>query len=142
MHAWHWWATAAVALVVAEIFVPGFFLACFAIGCLLASALAFMRIGPEIQIVAFCVGTFAAFLAVRPLMLKLGRATPKRMNAGALVGKLGVVSEAIVPPMNQGRALVEGEDWWAVSADETPIDQGQRVRVLQVDGAKVVVEPS
>jgi membrane protein implicated in regulation of membrane protease activity len=58
----------------------------------------------------------------------------------ALVGRIGVVSEAIEPGTGRGRVLVEGEDWRGTSLDERVLPAGTKVSVIQVDGTQLVVE--
>jgi membrane-bound serine protease (ClpP class) len=55
-----------------------------------------------------------------------------------LLGEEGVVTIA-VPRGGEGMIRVHGELWRASSRDE--IQVGTRVRVLQVDGLKLEVEP-
>ena len=143
MEAWHLWAIAALSLSILEVFtsVSGFLLVCFALGCLVSSAVAFLGLGLEGQFLLFSVTSIAAIFGLRPLFqsrFARGRHDVKT-NVDALVGKIGVVSERIEQHPQGGRALVEGEDWWAVSQDDAIVEAGQRVKVIQVDGSKLVV---
>ena len=58
----------------------------------------------------------------------------------ALLGKRGVVLERIDPVSRQGRVKVDGEDWRGASVDDTPIEVGARITVIQVDGTTLMVE--
>ena len=51
-----------------------------------------------------------------------------------------MVSERIDPSKNKGRVIVWGEDWRALSIDETTIEVGQKITVVRVDGAKLLVK--
>jgi membrane protein implicated in regulation of membrane protease activity len=42
---WHWWAGLALLMMIAEIFLPGFFLFCLGIGCIAASITASLGFG-------------------------------------------------------------------------------------------------
>jgi membrane-bound serine protease (ClpP class) len=64
-----------------------------------------------------------------------GRATTGREG---LIGEIGVVQMAITPEL-PGRIFVHGESWRAGS--EVPITVGVRVRVTEVRGLEVEVEP-
>jgi membrane protein implicated in regulation of membrane protease activity len=144
VEAWHLWAIAALSLSILEVFtaVSGFLLVCFALGCLVSAAVAFLGLGLEVQFLLFSVTSIAAIFGLRPLFqsrFARGRHAVKT-NVDALVGKIGVVSERIEQHPQGGRALVEGEDWWAVSQDDAIVEAGQRVKVIQVDGSKLVVE--
>jgi membrane protein implicated in regulation of membrane protease activity len=122
--------------------VSGFLLLCFALGCLVSAGGAFLGLGLAGQFLLFSVTSIATIYGLRPVF-RSGFARGHhdvKTNVDALVGKIGVVSERIAQHPLGGRALVEGEDWWAVSQDDHPVEPGQRVKVIQVDGSKLVVE--
>jgi membrane-bound serine protease (ClpP class) len=52
------------------------------------------------------------------------------MGPEGLVGQLGVVRTPIAP---EGQVFVRGEIWRAVS-DDGPIPEGEKVRIVKVDG--------
>jgi membrane-bound serine protease (ClpP class) len=55
----------------------------------------------------------------------------------ALIGLIGVARTGIGP---QGVVRVHNEDWKAIT-DGGPIDAGQTVRVMRVEGVTVIVRP-
>jgi len=59
-------------------------------------------------------------------------------NVEALIGKKGIVIEDIIPHQKVGRIKIEGEDWMAISVDQE-ITEGTLVKILGVDGAKLIV---
>lgn len=145
MEAWHLWTIAALSLSILEVFtaVSGFLLLCFALACLVSAGVAFLGVGLEVQFLLFSMASIAAIFGLRPFFRsRFARGSHEvKTNVGALVGKVGMVSERIEPHPQGGRALVEGEDWWAVSQDDAIVEPGQRVKVVQVDGSKLVVSP-
>lgn len=143
MQDWHGWIIAALLLFIAELFVPGFWLACVAIGALVAGIVALLPIGLPLQVVTFAVGTMASFIGVRPFLVRhfqLGAGHGVRTNVDALLGKVGLVSERIDPATHRGRVIVDGEDWRGASVDNTVLEPGTHVMVIQVDGTTLVVE--
>lgn len=142
MENWHIWVIVAMGLFIAEIFTPGFVLACLGIGCLASGLVSFYHASAQIQILTFSVTTLAVFVVVRPFFYKyLYSTAPKiRTNVDALVGKAGFVSERIEPKVNRGRVLVEGEDWKGVAIDETIIEVDTRVTIVKVEGTRVFVK--
>ena len=99
--------------------------------------------GLALQTIAFTATSVASMIGLRPLMLRrfqLGPGGGVRMGVDALLGKRGVVLERIDPVSRLGRVKVEGEDWRGVSVDDTPIEAGARITVIQVDGTTLVVE--
>ncbi|MGM0494954.1 MAG: NfeD family protein [Armatimonadota bacterium] len=88
---------------------------------------------------------WAAFAASTAILLYLGRPLARRFqqqkltpsNVDALVGQEGIVLETIDPVGNTGRVRI-GSEQWRARADEQ-IEAGERVCVLGVEGATVVV---
>jgi membrane-bound serine protease (ClpP class) len=83
--------------------------------------------------------TVAVTAGVFLFMIAAGiRALRARSIVGvpALVGQLGVAREALAP---EGQVQVQGELWRAVVRG-TPVEQGTRVRVLDVKGLTLTVE--
>ena len=64
-----------------------------------------------------------------------------RSNVYALIGKEGVVVEDIRPGERWGLVKVEKEDWSAVSRGNEVIPRGSPVKVLDIEGVKLIVEP-
>ena len=145
MEDWLIWFLAGIVLVVAEMFTAaGFWLVSLAVGCAAAGLLGLVPfVGLAVQTIAFAGVSLASMIGLRPLMLRrfqLGPGAGVRTGVDALLGKRGVVLERIDPVSRQGRVKVEGEDWRGVSVDDTPIEVGARVTVIQVDGTTLVVE--
>lgn len=63
-----WWLIVGLALFVVELLTPGFVVACFGVGALLASLIALFGGGLFWQVFAFSVGSIAALLLLRPLL--------------------------------------------------------------------------
>jgi membrane protein implicated in regulation of membrane protease activity len=141
---WLIWFLAAIVLIVAEMFTPGFWLACLAVGCVAAGLVGLIPFaGLTLETVAFAATSLASMIGLRPVMLRrfqLGPGAGVRTGVDALLGKRGVVLERLDPVSRQGRVKVEGEDWRGASVDDTPIEVGARITVIQVDGTTLVVE--
>lgn len=142
MEVWHIWVIAAIVLLIAEIFTPGFLLACFGVGCLASGLVSFLGMGFEIQIATFCASALAVFFGIRPFLLKYFYSSADKIetNVDALIGKTGLVSERIDPRTNKGRVIIGGEDWRGVSIDETVIEVGEKITVVRVEGTKLFVK--
>jgi len=139
---WHIWTILGLIIVIGEVFTAGFVLACFAIGCIVAAALAYWQLGIPWQLVGFSAASLAAFFGVRPFALKhMSSGEPLKTNVDAMIGRGGVVSERLDPATGKGRVLVDGEDWWGVTDSARAVEAGERVVVVKVDGTKLIVEP-
>ena len=145
MSGWQIWTVAGVLLLVAEMFAPGFWLACVAIGCFAAGLVGLTPVGLTGQVIAFAASTLASLVGIRPFLrrhFRLEPGTGVRTNVDALLGKTGVVTERIDAGRGgrAGRVIVEGENWRGASVDGAVLEPGTRVMVVQVDGTTLMVE--
>lgn len=91
---------------------------------------------------------WAAFVVSSSILLYLGRPLVRRFqdqelvpsNVDSVVGRHGIVLQAIDPLTNTGRVRI-GSDEWRARAEER-IEAGERVRVLAIEGATAVVGAS
>lgn len=142
---WRWiWLVATVVLAVGEIAVPGtFFMISFAIGAALAAAVAFLGAGLPLQWLCFVAGSGVALALLVPLGRRLNRTTGEAgVGATRWEGRVGVVLGPIpAGPHETGLVRVEREEWRAESVDGRAVDAGTTVRVLRVDGTRLIVDP-
>jgi len=140
---WHIWVIVGVVLLIAEIFTPGFVLACFGVACLVAAIFAAFDVGLTLEVIVFCIASVIAFFTVRPLFVKrFYRSDDEaaKTNVDALAGKEGMVAERIDPSLNVGRVVLGGDNWRAVSADGGVIERSEKVEVVRVEGTKLFVK--
>lgn len=144
MEDWLIWFVAAIGLVLAEMFTPGFWLACLAVGAAAAGVAALVPgLGAAVQGITFAVGSLLSMVGLRPQLLRYFQLTAGsgvRTGVDALLGKTGVVTERIEPLSGLGRVKVDGEDWRGMSSDATVIEPGTLVMIVQVDGTTLMVE--
>ena len=144
MSAWQIWTLLGVLLLVAEMFTPGFWLACLAIGAFAAGLVGLLPgVGATVEVIVGSVTSLASMVGLRPMLMRrfrIGSATELRTNVEALLGKTGVVTERIEGGARQGRLVVEGENWRGASVDKGILEPGTRVMVVQVDGTTLLVE--
>ena len=92
-----------------------------------------------LQIVVFFVVSILLLILLLPMAKKRLKSKVVATNADALVGKVCKVTEAI-DPMDGGRIKVGDVTWSAHSPREETIPVGARVKILQIQGTKVIVE--
>ncbi len=138
---WQLWMIAAVVFFILEIFAPSFFMACIAIGCLAGSLTALLGGGTIAQLLFFSLATLASFVGVRPFMKKYfyKKNEHVRTNVDSLVGRTARVSERI-DGANGGRVVVDGDDWKAISLDNSTIEKGEQVEITKVDSVILTVK--
>lgn len=141
---WRWiWLGAAVLFGIGEMATPGaFFLAPFAIGAIVASALAFADVGLSGEWAGFVGISVATFAALRPFARRLDReGGSDGVGSRRLIGKQGTVLEAIEPGV-LGLVRIDREEWRAESSDRSAVPAGALVLITQVEGTRVIVTPN
>jgi membrane protein implicated in regulation of membrane protease activity len=139
---WHIWIIVAVLLFIIENFAPTFIASCIAIGCISSGIFAYFNFGIKIQLIAFSIGALTSFFGVRPFMLKYVHKKSEHIktNVDALVGKVGTVIVTIDGSQNQGRVIVEGDDWRADTENNEIIKVGEKVEVLKIHSTILIVK--
>ncbi len=141
---WRWiWLGAAVLFGLGEMATPGaFFLAPFAIGAVVAAILAFADVPLAGEWAAFVGISIASFAALRPLARRLDRhGGSDGVGSRRLIGRNGIVLKEI-KPVELGLVRVDQEEWRAESTDRSPIPEGAAVRIVDVEGTRVLVAPT
>jgi membrane protein implicated in regulation of membrane protease activity len=136
----HWfWLALGLLLGAAEMLIPGVFLIWLAGAALITGALAFLLpVGVPLQVVVFAVlSIVAVFTAKRYLRDNpIEPADPDMNKRGARMrGQTGKVTQAIED--GSGRVHI-GDTEWIAKGPDVPV--GTRVRVVDADGAALVVE--
>ena len=77
-------------------------------------------------------------LVVRPIASRYLRGNTIATNADRCIGEFGVVVKPIMAD-EWGEVKVNGSLWHAISVDGTPIEKAARVKVIAIEGAKLLV---
>lgn len=140
-----WLAVAAVLGVSEMASGSSFWLAPFAVAAIPASVVSFLGAPVPVGFLLFLIGSVACFLAMRPLANRLDVEVPHIPGIGAnrLVGHEAVTVEEIPYGTDtQGMIKAGGETWNAVTDHDIAIPVGTSVRITEVRGTRVVVEPA
>ena len=143
---WVWLGTALLFALVELAFAGGTFLLLpWAASAFIAAILAFYDVPIEIQWGVFVGGGAVLFFALYRWARKFVNDAPNTPGVGAerLVGLTGIVVAAIqIDDVDRrGRVRIGSEEWGAISDADVVIDEGAKVRVLDMRGTRVVVEP-
>ncbi len=131
------WLGFFIAAVIFEFLTVDFVSIWFAIAAIPSFILAILEQSPFIQIIVFVVIATVLLLFTRPAMMKYIKTNEIKTNVDSVVGTTGVVTKDITPD-SIGRIKIRGADWSAIAKETIRVDE--RVRVLDVEGVKVVVE--
>jgi membrane protein implicated in regulation of membrane protease activity len=136
---WALWLIAAAGLTAGEVATLGFFLGPLALAAVLASLVALVGLGVELQVAAFVVASVASLLLIRPIARRHLR-TPAQLRTGtaALVGQRALVLERV--DGYGGSVKIGGEVWTARAFDEDQVlEPGTQADVLKIEGATALV---
>ena len=135
---WLWFGLAAV-FIIGEIFTEGFFLLWFGVGAAISGVLALLGVGAAIQWAVFVVVSGVLLAVSRRFADRFTHAQPPGIGADRLIGRRGIVLEAIDNIQNVGKVRIDKEEWRAESVDESGIKSGARIEVVRLDGTHAVV---
>jgi membrane-bound serine protease (ClpP class) len=130
---------AAVVLFVVEVFAPtGGLVGLLGIAALVAAGITLDVPWPVIAVVVVAIAAFGLLFGRKVWSAQ----KQERVMTGweELVGDVGVVRQALAPA---GEVFIQGALWRAqVEEGAEPVEAGQRVRVREVEGLTLVVEPA
>ena len=135
------WFVAAAVLAIGEMMTAGFFLLPFAIGAAAAALLALAGVAVPIQLISFAVVSLLALYLIQ----KFARADTQgeliAVGGARYTGALAIVTETVDRRAGDGFVRMGTETWRATSLNDDLIPAGVEVRVIEVTGVRLVVEP-
>lgn len=134
------WAAAIIVFGVLEAVTVGLVSIWFVIGAVAGLIAAVCGAPVYLQVAIFIVVSVLALVITRPLVKK--HVTPKIVatNADRVIGKKGTVKETVDNSKGVGLISVGGQVWSARSSDEGIIESGEKVEVISIEGAKVIIK--
>lgn len=111
----------------------------FAAGSLAAMVVSLLGGAAWLQVLVFFTVSIVLLSLLWPVAKKRFKPKLVATNADALIGRICIVTEAI-DPLEGGRVKLGDVTWSARTEGENEIPAGKRVKVLKIQGAKVIVE--
>ena len=136
------WLALLIIFAVAEAATVGLTSVWFAIGSLGALVCALAGGNIWLQLGIFIVLSLVCLVALRPLAKKYLNTRVEPTNADRVIGQEARVTQDIDNIQGTGAVTIGGVTWTARSEHDTPIPAGAMVRVLRIEGVKVIVEKS
>lgn len=136
---WKIWLVISGICLIIESFTLGFFVFWFSIGAIFALITSLFTTNIIIQSTVFVITSTLLLLLTKPLIKKFVK-TPKTKptNVYSIIGKEGIVLEAIDSINGTGKVKVNGELWSAIS--DSNIEKDEKIKVISVNGVKLKVE--
>ena len=140
---WWTWVVGGIALILAELAIPSFFIVWFGLGAILVGLL--MLALPSLSLTAQLAVWTVASLAMVVLWFRVFKRSFYRTRIGTadggVIGEIGVLVSAVAPfergKVRFQRPLLGSEEW--VCLADAAIAAGERVRVVAVEGSYLKV---
>ena len=134
------WTIVMVLMALIEAATPQLVTIWFALGALIALLASVLHAPFWLQMLLFVVVSVAALICTRPLAKKYLKPLKTPTNADRVIGKTGVVQDAIDNAKAVGTVKVDGSLWSARSVTDEQIAAGTNVTVLRIEGVKLIVQ--
>lgn len=135
------WLIITVAMSVIELMTMGLVTIWFAAGAVVALLLSLIGVPMWLQIAAFLVVSVVVLILVRPIAMTHFNNRLKKTNIDAIIGRKLIAKTDIDNLHGTGKVDMDGSTWLAASSiDNIVIKAGEEVKVVEVRGAKLIVE--
>lgn len=132
------WLAVAVIFGIGEMFTAGLTLIWFSFGALATMFLTTYVESIPMQVLIFGVSSSIMLFIATKVIVKKDESYVSNTNIDALIGKYAIV-EKDVSNVVYGIVNLEGEKWTAVSEKEETYKKGEKVKVVRIEGVKLVV---
>ncbi len=137
---WQVWLIICGVCLILEMITHGFLIFWFGIGAIFAMLASFFTDNIIIQTTIFILSSTALLFATKPLIKKfVNKEKDIQTNAFSAVGKIAIVTEEINHRKEKGLVRLNGELWSASSNDESIIEKGSDVKILEIQGVRLIV---
>lgn len=109
----------------------------FAVAAIPSFIFALLGFSWVIQFISFTIVSIVLLLFTRPVIMKYLKTNEIKTNVDAVIGSTGIVISEI-QTNSIGRVKVKNLEWSAISKESIKV--GETVRVLDIEGVKLIVE--
>lgn len=135
------WIAAAVVFAVIEAATAQILTLWFCIGSIGAIIAYALGASLTVQIIVFVAVSLLTLLIARPYLRRFMETKKQPTNLDMCVGQDALVTERISNLDGTGQAKIRGVVWTARSSDDSVIEPGEKVKVLAIEGVKLIVAP-
>lgn len=134
------WLIILVVCLVIEIGTLGLTTIWFAGGAILSFIIALLKGPLWLQILVFLIASIVLLIFTRPVAMKYFNKNRIKTNVETMAGKKAIVTEQVDNLKGTGKIVTDGMEWTARSKDDTVIEEGSVVTVLEVQGVKAIIK--
>lgn len=137
----YFWLIAMIVFIIFELATMGITTIWFALGALVALAIAVVG-GPVcLQILIFVAVSLITMFCFRKVAIGFFNKNREKTNAESLIGRKGIVTEDISNLHAVGQVTVAGQEWTArATEDNVVFGKGEVVVIRAISGVKLIVE--
>lgn len=137
----YFWLIAMIVFIVLELATMGITTIWFALGALVALAVAAVSGPVWLQILVFVAVSLITMFCFRKVAIGFFNQNREKTNVEGLIGKKGIVTEDISNLHAVGQVTVAGLEWTARSTDDNvTFQKGEVVVIRKISGVKLIVE--
>jgi membrane protein implicated in regulation of membrane protease activity len=133
------WIIAAIVFIIIEAATMGLATIWFAFASIAAWLVQIIGVPPLGQIAVFLIVSAILLYYTRPIALKYFKVGRVKTNADRLVGETGKVTEEIDNLNAKGLVKISGQIWTSRSLENKVIPVDTLVKVVRIDGVKLIV---
>ncbi|MGN0681833.1 MAG: NfeD family protein [Candidatus Fimisoma sp.] len=134
------WLALAVIFLIIEAITVGLATIWFAAGAFAAFVLSLLNVPVLAQVVIFLAVSCCLLVFTRKIFVEKLRTGSESTNVDALIGETGIVTEEI-RPLTVGQVKINGQIWSALGKDDETIEKDRLVKVIAIEGVKLIVIP-
>lgn len=135
---WVWIAVVAAAIIV-ESLSAQLVSIWFALGGFVSLVLSLFDVSVTIQVVVFFAVSIVSLIILLPFARKMLKKEHIKTNADRYIGQTGIVTQDISNIDACGQVKVDNQIWSARSENGNNISEGTKVRILKIEGVKLIV---
>lgn len=134
------WAVVFIASLICEIVTVELASIWFTLGSLVSFILALGDVSVTIQVIVFIAVSVLTFACLRPICMKLLKNSKETTNVDSLIGSVHKLQKEVGEEV-AGEIKINGVSWRAVSKENLKIAVGENVKIIEVQGNRLFVEP-
>lgn len=137
----YFWLITMILFIGFELATMGLTTTWFALGALVALAVAAVGGPIWLQVIVFFAVSLLALFCFRNIAKEHFNRNRVKTNADSLIGKKGIVTEDISNLYATGQVTVSGQEWTARCVDDAvTLEKGEMVVIRSISGVKLMVE--
>lgn len=133
------WIAICIGAVLIELLTPTALITIwFAVGAIIGALVALVNLPVYVQVICFAVVSLVSMMIVRPIASHYLRGNIVPTNADRFIGEIGWVTKDISKE-EWGEVKINGTLWHAVPVEDVIIKEHEKVKVVAIEGAKLLV---